>query len=218
MASNPRKATKRSILCANWSANGSGLLRPSCCVFRSKIATASGRNLPSIPVEGCHCFRLKAATASGRNLPPQPGVLEHMRRRHNPIGIVHLSHLAEGGADASTEVIDASSARSLTASMGLWSERLQDCRKLTGQSTHGGRLRAAGAGGRAVLAPAGYPRRYRLGETAVCDGCPQPYREAPSPQLAPRSPGAQTQGGHLALVVARRQGQYPRWPPIQSVL
>jgi AcrR family transcriptional regulator len=24
------------------------------CVFRSKVATDSGRNLPPIPVEGCH--------------------------------------------------------------------------------------------------------------------------------------------------------------------
>src|SRR5215831_17464779 len=96
---------------------------------------------------------------SGRTLPPQHGVLEHMRRRHNPIGMLRLSHLPEGGAaDASTEVIDASSARSLTAHMGLWSERPQDCAQLTDQSTHRGRVRATGAGDRAVLAPAGYAR------------------------------------------------------------
>jgi hypothetical protein len=47
------------------------------CVFRSKVATDSGRNLPPIPVEGCHRFRLKAASHSSRNLPPQSGVLEH---------------------------------------------------------------------------------------------------------------------------------------------
>src|SRR3989442_8093273 len=35
------------------------------CVFRAKVATDSGRNLPPIPGEGCHSFRLKAAPDSG---------------------------------------------------------------------------------------------------------------------------------------------------------
>ena len=29
-------------------------VREVVCVFRSKVATDSGRNLPPIPVEGCH--------------------------------------------------------------------------------------------------------------------------------------------------------------------
>src|SRR5205807_6032597 len=58
------------------------------CVFRSKVATDSVRNLPPIPREGCHGFRLKAATDSGRNLPPLQGYWSTTRRRPNPIGIV----------------------------------------------------------------------------------------------------------------------------------
>ena len=63
------------------------------CVFRAKIATDSGRNLPPIPVEGCHGFRLKAAIASGCNLPPLQESWRTRRRRQTPLGILPLSQL-----------------------------------------------------------------------------------------------------------------------------
>src|SRR5712692_1395713 len=107
------------------------------------------------------------------------GSWSNTRRNHTPIGMLRLSHRQEGGADASTEVIDASSPRSLTTPMGLWSERPHDGPELTGQPTHCGRVRAAGAGGRSVLAPAGDPRRYGPGQTAMSNGRQHARGEAP---------------------------------------
>jgi hypothetical protein len=119
------------------------------------LSAYSGRKLPRMPVETCHRFQSKVATDADGKLPVIPvetchssrGYWSTTRRRDNPIGMWRLAHLSEGGAEASTEVINASSAKSLTAHMGLWSERPHDCPQRTGQfdppwpSTCGGRRR-----------------------------------------------------------------------------
>ena len=76
-----------------------------------------------MPIESCQ--------DSGETYHPRLGYWSTTRRRQNPSGMLRFSPLSEGGADASTEVLNASSARSLTAQMGLWSERPQDGPQLT---------------------------------------------------------------------------------------
>ena len=71
---------------------------------------------------------------------------------------------------------------------------------------------------------AGYPGPCRIPSTIPPwrDDClrrlPTPHGAAPSTCLGHRPPGAQTQGCHLALVVARIQGHHPRRPAVQPIL
>jgi NAD-dependent dihydropyrimidine dehydrogenase PreA subunit len=88
-----------------------GACEPTCPVEaiydEFALPAYSGRKLPLIPVQPCH---------------PCLGWWSNTRRRLNPRGMLLLFYVYAGGADASAEVIDASSQRSLTSQMGLWSQ------------------------------------------------------------------------------------------------
>jgi hypothetical protein len=155
-----------------------------------------------MPREGCH-------------LAPRFGVPCDAGRPHR---YPALFSRTEGGADACTEMSQASSTRRVTTAMGPGAQRAQDCPECAPQSARGGGVCAPGPSRWLGVA---LTRHLRCGGagTAAVSVWPSPRPcAAPGARWGDGPPRTQTEGRHPVPAVAGVEGGHPRWRAGQWVL